>query len=226
MPGCARRVRPAYSRTLCLPCLKAGFFCFYTTATDLFMSSFLFLHFCDDVFELLGLYFSAFTLSRVSSGGFLPLPSKPPQGSHTASTGLVCGFAGVVPYPASKTAHKAAQGRVWFLPRTNLPLPLKGEGLGIILVGFVGVFTQRSPVLFRRKRRILRIRGLLSAVATGNCWSQTAHTASTGPVWGFPGVVSLPCPQNRTQGRTGASLVLARWLALVRRIVLPFGNPV
>ena len=136
MPGCARRVRPAYSRTLCLPCLKAGFFCFYTTATDLFMSSFLFLHFCDDVFELLGLYFSASILSRVSSGGFLPLPSKPPQGSHTASTGLVCGFAGVVPYPASKTAHKAAQGRVWFLPRTNLPLPLKGEGLGIILVGF------------------------------------------------------------------------------------------
>ena len=62
------------------------------------------------------------------------------------------------------------------------------------MVGFVGVFTQRSPVLFRRKRRILRIRGLLSAVATGNCWSQTAHTASTGPVWGFAGVVSLPRP--------------------------------
>ena len=101
------------------------------------MSSFLFLHFCDDVFELLGLYFSAFILSRVSSGGFLPLPPKPPQWSHTASTGLVCGFAGVAPYPALKTAHKAAQGRVWFLPRTNLPLPLKGEGLGIILVGFL-----------------------------------------------------------------------------------------
>ena len=54
------------------------------------------------------------------------------------------------------------------------------------MVGFVGVFTQRSPVLFRRKRRILRIRGLLSAVATGNCWSQTAHTASTGACLGLP----------------------------------------
>src|SRR5699024_12749952 len=28
VPGFARRVRTAYSRTLCLPCLKAGFFCF------------------------------------------------------------------------------------------------------------------------------------------------------------------------------------------------------
>ena len=43
-----------------------------TTATDLYMSSFLFLHFCDDALGVLGLYFSAFILSRVSSGGFLP----------------------------------------------------------------------------------------------------------------------------------------------------------
>lgn len=152
---------------------------------------------------------------------------------------------------------------------------------------------QRSPVLFRRKRRMLRIRGLLSAVVCGNCrpqpgyvgptglvwcfagvvslpgsqnrtqgrtgpslvfspqneltpppkgggagyhlsWvgrvcparSKLGHAGPTGPVWGFAGVVPLPGSQNRTQGRTGASLVLARWLALVRRIVLPFGNPV
>ena len=163
------------------------------------MSSFLFLHFCDDVFELLGLHFSAFTLSRVSSGGFLPLPSKPPQGSHTASTGLVCGFAGVVPYPASKTAHKAAQGRVWFLPRTNLPLPLKGEGLGIILVGFVGVFLQGSPVLFRRIRRILRVRGLLSAVALATAGHNRLTRLQQG---GFAAsVASFPYPVLKTAHR-------------------------
>ena len=35
---------------------------------------------------------------------------------------------------------------------------------------------------------------------------QPAHTPSTGSVGGFPGVASLPRPQNRTQGRTGPSL--------------------
>ena len=59
---------------------------------------------------------------------------------------------------------------------------------------------ERSPVLFHRKRRILRIRGLLSAVACGNCCSQTAHTAPTGPVWGSAGVVS---PIRLSKPRTG-----------------------
>ena len=60
---------------------------------------------------------------------------------------------------------------------------------------------QRNPVLFHRKRRILRIQGLLSAVALATA----AHTASTGRVRSFPGVVPLPGPQNRTQGCTGPS---------------------
>ena len=43
------------------------------------------------------------------------------------------------PHPALKTAHRAAQGRVWFFsPKTRLPLPLKGEGLGIVFLGLVG----------------------------------------------------------------------------------------
>ena len=54
---------------------------------------------------------------------------------------------------------------------------------------------------------MLHIRGLLSAVAFGNCWPQLAHTPPTGPVWGCAGVVSLPGSQNRTQGHTGPSLV-------------------
>ena len=180
------------------------------------MSSFLFLHFCDDALRFLGLYFSAFHLFKTFLRWFLPPPSKPPRGPHTASTGRVRSFPGVVPLPGPQNRTQGCTGPSFgFLSRTSLPLPLKGEGLGIILVGFVGVFTQRSPVLFRRKRRILRIRGLLSAVATGNCWSQTAHTASTGPVWGFPGVVSLPCPQNRTQGRTGPNLVSPSFLGVL-----------
>lgn len=148
--------------------------------------------------------------------------------AHTASTGPVWGFAGIVfPTPPSNRPRIVAQGRVLFSPQNELTPPPKGGGAGYrLLFSSFGFFTQRSPVLFRRKRRILRIRGLLSAVATGNCWSQTAHTASTGPVWGFPGVVSLPCPQNRTQGRTGPSLVFACLLALLRRISLSFGNPV
>ena len=151
------------------------------------MSSFLFLHFCDDVFELLGLYFSAFILSRVSSGGFLPLPPKPPQWSHTASTGLVCGFAGVAPYPALKTAHKAAQGRVWFLPRTNLPLPLKGEGLGIILVGFALLAHNRATLAQQG-------RSGASLVSFPYPASKTAQKATQGRVWlslSFPGALLL-----------------------------------
>ena len=85
---------------------------------------------------------------------------------------------------------------------------------------------ERSPVLFRRKRRILRIRGLLLAVAHGNCcshgfnraglwlcWccslpgSQNRTQGRTGPVWGCVGVVPLPDSQNRTRMLTGASFV-------------------
>ena len=56
-------------------------------------------------------------------------------------------------------------------------------------------------MLFRRKRRILRIRGLLSAVAHATA----AHTAPTGPVWGFAGVLfpypALKTAHKRPQGR-------------------------
>ena len=103
------------------------------------MSSFLFLHFCDDVFELLGLYFSAFILSRVSSGGFLPLPSKPPHGPRTGPTGAVWRFAGVSFPTHLLTGQKPPhRGESCFSPRTNSPLPLKGEGLDIARLGFAG----------------------------------------------------------------------------------------
>ena len=102
------------------------------------------------------------------------------------------------PYLASKTAHRAAQGRVWvFSPKTNSPLPLKGEGLDIACLGFVE-----------------------SALLVHN-WGTLAQQGRSG---GFGGVAPVLGPQNRTQGHTGASLVLACWLAILRKIA--FRNPV
>ena len=59
--------------------------------------------------------------------------------------------------------------------------------------------SERSPVLFHRKRRMLRIRGLLSAVALGNCCSHASNRAGQG-LWRCR---SLPGSQNRTQALTG-----------------------
>ena len=97
--------------------------------------------------------------------------------------------------PKSHTgAHRAEFG---FLSRTNSPLPLKGEGLDIACLGFVE-----------------------SALLVHN-WGTLAQQGRSG---GFGGVAPLLGPQNRTQGHTGASLVLACWLAILRKIA--FRNPV
>ena len=163
------------------------------------MSSFLFLHFCDDALWLLGLYFFEFILSELSSGGFLPLLHKPPQGPHSGPTGRVRSFPGVVSptRPQNRTQCRTGASLV-FLPKTSLPLPLKGEGLGIAFLGFA---------CFR------------CSFTTGSYWPNRAGLELR---W----FVSLSRPQNRTQGHTGVSLVLAYWLAILRRITLPFGNSV
>ena len=148
------------------------------------MSSFLFLHFCDDVFELLGLYFSAFILSRVSSGGFLPLPPKPPQGSHTASTGLVCGFAGVAfPTRLSKTCTQGRTGPGLVSPQNELTPPPKGGGAGYHL-GWV------------RPAR-----------------SQPGYAGPTGPVWGLRWCRSPTRPPKLHKGphRGRVWFLLTRW---------------
>lgn len=87
----------------------------------------------------------------------------------------------LLPYLAPKTAHRPSRGRIhFFSPERVYPPPL-GGGAGYLL----------SWV-----RRVCPAR------------SQRGHTGPTGPVRGFSGVVSLPGSQNRTQGRTGASLAL------------------
>ena len=62
----------------------------------------------------------------------------------------------------------------------SLPLPLKGEGWGIIFFGFV------ESALFVHNRATVAQQGRSGASVV---------------------FVSLPCPQNRTHGHTGPSLV-------------------
>ena len=96
------------------------------------MSSFLFLHFCDDALWLLGLYFSEFILSELSSGGFLPLLHKPPQGSHAGPTGLVWGCTGVVPLPSLQNGTQGHTGpsSVFVRKTYKFTPPPKGGGAG------------------------------------------------------------------------------------------------
>lgn len=58
---------------------------------------------------------------------------------HTAPTGRETRFSGVASLPWPQNRKQGHTGANWgFLPRTNIPLPLKGEGLGIACLGFVG----------------------------------------------------------------------------------------
>ena len=104
------------------------------------------------------------------------------------------------PHPALKTAHRAAQGRVWFFsPKTSLPLPLKGEGLGIVFPGLVG-------------------------------FALLVHNGATAAQQGLFGasLVSVPLPgsQSRTQRHTGAGLdfTVFSWCASFAA-ALPTGAP-
>ena len=59
-----------------------------------------------------------------------------PHASNRACSGLRWCRSPTLP---SNRPYIATQGRVWFfLPRTSLPLPLKGEGRGITFLGLVG----------------------------------------------------------------------------------------
>ena len=132
--------------------------------------------------------FQPFLFQIRSSGGFYLCRTNLHRSLTPLQQALFCAPLVSFPYPVPKTAQRAAQGRVLvFSPERAYPSPFRGRG-EVSPVWFAGFFTQRSPVLFRRKRRILRIRGLLLAVALATA----AHTASTGPVTRFAGVVLLP----------------------------------
>ena len=102
-----------------------------------------------------------------------------PQLAHTASTGRGTHFASIVPLLGFQSRTQG-RTRAFLVSAPTLPtFPLRGKA------------------------------GLFANWAVTVWWTrpQLAHTAPTGPVSRFPGVVSLPWLQNRTQGRTGPSLV-------------------
>ena len=114
------------------------------------------------------------------------------QLGHTPPTGPVWGFAGVVSLAGLQNRTQRHTGpSLFFLPKTSLPLPLKGGGAGYRL-SWVG--------------------------RVGPARSQPGHSGPTGPVCSFAGVTPLSGLQNRTQGHTGPNLVsppfslsLSRW---------------
>ena len=153
------------------------------------MSSFLFLHFCDDALWLLGLYFSAFypfrtflrwlfTAAAQASTEALHASNRACLGSHWCRS----------PTPSPDRPKIAAQGQVCFSPQNELTPPPKGGGAGYRL-SWVG--------------------------RVGSVRSKLAHTPPTGRVCCFSGVVPLPGSHNRTQGRTGPNLVSPSFLGVL-----------
>ena len=98
-------------------------------------------------------------------------------GPHTASTGRVRSFAGVVPLPGPQNRTQGCTGPSFgFLTKTSLPLPLKGEGLGIILVGFALLAHNRATLAQQG-------RSGASLVSFPYPASKTAQWATQGRVW-------------------------------------------
>ena len=95
------------------------------------------------------------------------------QLAHTPPTGWSGASLVSFLYPVLKLAKNRRTGAsLDFLPRTSLPLPLKGEGAGYRLSWVCWVCPARA---------------------------QLPHTAPTGPFWGLAGIRSLLSFQNRTQ---------------------------
>ena len=130
----------------------------------------------------------------------------------------------LLPYLASKIAHRRSQGRVWFSLQNKLTPPPLGGRARYRLFGSLG-FSRREARCFSAGKDGYFLsegfsRQLPLATAAHN-WGTLAQQGRSG---GFGGVAPLLGPQNRTQGHTGASLVLACWLAILRKIA--FRNPV
>ena len=182
MPGSARRVRAAYSRTLCLPCLKAGIFCFlHYRYHCLYVQLFIFNFLC-----ICLLLFGTSFFSRSSFKSVLPVALyRCCPNLHRGLARLQQGLSGPLlvsfPYPVPKTAHRAAQGRVWvFSPKTNSPLPLKGEGRGIAFLGFVGIALLVHNWLTRLQQGLFG-----AALVSLPTWLSKSHTGPHRGGFGF-----------------------------------------
>ena len=87
------------------------------------------------------------------------------------------------PYPGPKTSHRATQSRIpFFAPKTSLPLPLKGEGLAIVFLGFA----EFSLLVYNRLTRLQQGPFGASLVSFYYSAFKTAHRATWGCVWFQP----------------------------------------
>lgn len=138
--------------------------------------------------------------TRLQQGRFGVLPVLLPYlASKTANRGHTRAFL----FPGHTLAHFPLWGKTDLFPilpcpgfpnllTTGSPLPLKGEGLDISFLDSLLFSTQRNPLLFRRKSRILRSKGFSRQLPLATA----AHKRLTRLQQGLsgPSMVSLPCP--------------------------------
>ena len=164
------------------------------------MSSFLFLHFCDDALRLLGLYFSSFQ-------DFPPVAFyRCHSNLHRSPTRLQQGRSGAAlmrsPTQPPKRHTGPHGGEFRFCaPKRGYPSP-KGGGAGYRFSWVCWVCSARS---------------------------QTAHTAPTAPVWGCAGVVSPTRPPKPHTGahRGEVGFTAFSWcasFAAAQQTVVPGGS--
>ena len=112
-----------------------------------------------------------------------PLSRIRPQLPHTPPTGSVWGFAGVA---SLLDLQKRTQGHTGaslvFLLQNKFTPPPKGGGAGHRLSWVCWSFPAEKPGAFPQEKTDTSYPMTSLAVACGNCWSQTVHTAPTGPV--------------------------------------------
>ena len=83
----------------------------------------------------------------------------------------------LLPHSTPKTAHGATQSRIpFFAPKTSLPLPLKGEGLAIVFLGFA----EFALLVYNRLTRLQQGPFGASLVSFYYSAFKTAHRATWG----------------------------------------------
>ena len=133
-------------------------------------------------------FFCPPVLSPAWMGWLSPIPFRRCPGfAHNWPTRLQQGWSGAslvsFLYPVLKLAKNRRTGAsLDFLPRTSLPLPLKGEGPGIVCLGFVGFAPLGHSCLTRLQQG--RFGGWL--VFAPYSASKTAHRATQALVWFSP----------------------------------------
>ena len=106
------------------------------------------------------------------------------QLAHTGPTGPVTRFAGVrfpLLGPQNRTQGHTGSSLVFLLQNKFTPPP-KGGGAGHRLYWVCWSFPAEKPGAFPQEKTDTSYPMTSLAVACGNCWSQTVHTAPTGPV--------------------------------------------